>query len=55
MPKSIQIAVNIPTGVKTQNTEWMNDYAVDDLGKFRCNLVVNSDAKVEYTVNGGTN
>ena len=55
MPKSIQIAVDIPTGAKAQNVEWMNDYAVDDLGKFRCNIVVSSDSVVEYTINSGTN
>jgi hypothetical protein len=54
MPKSIQIAVDIPTGSKTQNVKWMNDYAVDDLGKFRCSLAVDTDSVIEYTVNGGT-
>jgi len=54
MPKSIQIAVDIPTGSKAQNVEWMNNYAVNDLGKFRCNLAVDTDSVVEYTINGGT-
>lgn len=56
MPKSIQIAFNIPTGVKAQDEEWINtDYHVDDLGKFRCNLVISTDKTVQYTVNSGTN
>jgi hypothetical protein len=55
MPKSIQIAVDIPTGVKAQNVEWMNDYAVDDLGKFRCNIAVSSESVVEFTVDSGSN
>lgn len=55
MPKSIQIAVNIPNGVKTQNSLWMSDYAVTDLGKFRCNICISSEKRVEYTINGGTN
>ncbi len=56
MPKSIQIAVDIPTGTKAQNIEWMgNDYEVDDLGKFRCNIAVDTDSIVEYTIDSGTN
>jgi hypothetical protein len=55
MPKSIQIAVDIPLGVKAQFAEWMTDHKVDDLGKFRCNLAVSSDTVIEYTVDSGTN
>ncbi len=55
MPKSIQIAVDIPTGSKGQNVEWMTDYNVDDLGKFRCNIAVDTDSVVEYTIDSGSN
>jgi hypothetical protein len=55
MPKTIQVAVNIPTGVKQQNENWLStNYKVDDLGKFRCNLAVDTDSIVEYTVDGGS-
>ena len=53
MPKSISIAVDIPTGAKAQNEEWMIvDFKVYDLGKFRCNIAVSSDSVVEYFVDG---
>lgn len=56
MPKSINIAFDIPTGAKTQNEEWLTeDFFVDDLGKFRFNIVVNSAVVVEYTVDSGNN
>ena len=56
MPKSIQIAVDIPTGVKVQFAEWLtNDYEVTDLGKFRCNIALSADTVVEYTVDSGVN
>ena len=56
MPKSINIAFDIPNGAKTQNTEWLaQDFFVDDLGKFRFNICVTPTAVVEYTVNGGAN
>lgn len=54
MPKTIQIAVDIPSGVKTQNTKWLvTDFPVTDLGKFRCNIVLGTEARIEYTVTGG--
>ncbi len=54
MSKSIQIAVDIPNGAKAQNAKWLtNDYYVEDLGKFRCNFVLNTDARIEYTLTGG--
>jgi hypothetical protein len=55
MPKSIQIAVDFPTGAVTQNVSWRTpDYEVDDLGKFRCNIAIDIDARVQYTVDGST-
>ena len=55
MPKSIQIAKDISTGAKAQNTPWLDpDHYIDDLGKWRCNLAVSVDARVQYTINGGT-
>ena len=54
MPKTIQIAVDIPSGVKGEDVKWLaSDFAVTDLGKFRCNIVLAADNSVEYTVNGG--
>ena len=54
MPKTIQIAVDIPSGVKGEDVKWLvTDFAVDDLGKFRCNIIISGANKVEYTVNGG--
>lgn len=56
MPKSINIAFTIPTGVKAQNDEWLgDDIAVDDVGKFRFNICTSSAVVVEYTINSGTN
>lgn len=56
MPKSIQIALDItPTGY-AQNVEWLSqDYNVDDLGKFRVNIVTSTASVVEYTVDSGAN
>ena len=54
MPKSISIAVDIPQTTFAQNVEWLaSDFAVDDLGKFRCNIVTNNAVAVDYTVNSG--
>ncbi len=56
MPKSISIAVDIPQTAFAQDIEWLStDYRVDDLGKFRCNIVVSSEVAVDYTINSGTN
>jgi hypothetical protein len=56
MPKSIQIAFDILPTDYDKDEEWMaNDWMVDDLGKFRCNIVLNTNSVVEYTVNSGTN
>jgi len=56
MPKTIQIAFDIPTGNFIQNAEWLGtDFAVTDLGKFRCNIVVSTASAVDYTINSGAN
>lgn len=55
MPKSVVIAVDIPSGVKAEDAKWLAiDFKVTDLGKFRCNIVIATNNKVEYTVNGGS-
>lgn len=54
MPKSIVIAVDIPSGVKGEDAKWLaTDFAATDLGKFRCNIVISNAKRVEYTINGG--
>ncbi len=54
MPKSVVIAVDIPSGVKAQNAKWLTtDFAVTDIGKFRSNIVISSAKRVQYTVTGG--
>lgn len=54
MPKTIIIGLDIPSGVKGEDVKWLaSDFAVTDLGKFRCNIIISNAKKVEYTVNGG--
>jgi len=56
MPKSINIAFDIPVGAKAQNDEWLvADLEVDDLGKFRFNIATSTAVVVEYTLNSGNN
>ena len=56
MPKTIQIAFDIPAGSFAQNAEWLvSDFKCVDLGKFRVNIVVSTASVVEYTVDSGTN
>lgn len=56
MPKTIHIAFDIPAGNFAQNVEWLGtDFRADDIGKFRCNIVVSTSSVVEYTVDSGTN
>ena len=55
MPKSITVALDIPAGTFGQNVEWLGtDHRVDDLGKYRVNVVVSTESVVEYTLNSGT-
>ena len=47
MPKSIQIAFDITAGDFAQNVEWLGtDHGVDDLGKFRFNIVTSTNSVV---------
>ena len=56
MPKSINIAFDIPTGAKAQNEEWLTtDWRVGDLGKFRFHIVTNTAVVIEFTLDGGSN
>jgi hypothetical protein len=56
MGKTIQIAVDFPVGAKTQDVAWRTpDWYVDDLGKFRANVVIDTNARVQYTIDGGNN
>ena len=55
MPKSIAIAHTVTPEAKGQNVKWFTtDKPVNDLGKFRFNIAVNSAVVVEYTVDGTT-
>ncbi len=55
MAKSIQIVKDVIAGAKGQNVSWFTpDFYIDDIGKWRCNIALDSDARVEYTVNGTT-
>jgi len=55
MPKTIRIALDIPAGPHTQFAEWLtSDFEVDDIGKFRCNIVLGEARVFQYTVNSGT-
>ena len=54
MPITIQIGLDIPSGFKEEDVKWLAaDFKCIDTGKFRCNIIVSGDNKVEYTVNGG--
>ena len=55
MPKTIRIALDIPAGPHSQNAEWLaSDHAVDDLGKYRCNIALEEARVFQFTVNSGT-
>ena len=55
MPKSIRIALDIPAGPHSQNVKWLaQDFPVDDLGKFRCNIALGEARVFQFTVDGGT-
>ena len=56
MPKSIQVAKDVPAGSFSQNQSWLSpDYYINDLGKLRVNVALSTASVVEYTVNGGVN
>ena len=56
MPKSVHIGLDIPAGSFSAQEEWLvSNHPVDDLRKYRCNLVVGTSSVVEYTVDGGDN
>lgn len=55
MAKSIQIVKDAVNGAKTQNVSWFSpDFYIDDIGKWRCNIALSIDARVQYTVDGTT-
>ena len=56
MPKSIHLVETITNGAKAQDAKWItpDDKLIDDIGKWRGNIAIDIDARVQYTVNGGT-
>ena len=56
MPKSIQLVETIPNGAKAQDAVWITptDKLIDDIGKWRTNIAIDIDARVQYTVDGTT-
>lgn len=53
MPKSIYKAFDIPAGPHAQNAEWLaSDWRVDDIGKFRFNIAMNTASIIQYTIDG---
>ncbi len=55
MPKSIHLVETITNGAKVQDAKWISpDKLIDDIGKWRTNIAIDIDARVQYTVDGTT-
>ena len=55
MPKSIHLVETITNGAKAQDAKWIiPDKLIDDIGKWRSNIAIDVDARVQYTVDGST-